>query len=160
MDRKMIKDSQKKEVYNFDSAMNSLDNINLNEAQEIVNRICSPYFPNRIPKVKIDNRHKGLNYQFLGNEITLTKKFGNLPLSILIHEIAHFFVRQNDRNLKRKFFSDELPEGHGPEFVGVYMMLLNQELHYGMEVMDHCAKINRVKYNFNSWNEIIQNRKN
>lgn len=109
----MKKDSQRKRVYLWESQWSdwNAENMTLAQAREVVHWACKKYGM-RPARVK---QHTGRAFSF-AQEGTISFRRDHKNSAIALHESAHYIADV--------IFADAHTEDHGPEWLGIYLWLL------------------------------------
>lgn len=131
----MARDKQKSKVYKWEETFYEKDRLfRKNCIVKQHKRLNKKFFRSfgRGVTLKITNGDYGCNARYKTKTITLRNKFG-LNYAILLHEWAHILAYEYyDKNHSL--------ESHGPEFVSIYMNLLNTYLDIDIKEMTRKAR--------------------
>lgn len=136
-----FRDYQKNRVYRWEQDLvPTKDQVHFENAQAIVNHIWSDMglkFPPIVkPLAKQTRRFAGkANRQYIWLDTVTTTQ-------IIIHELAHSMLKTVDGD--KEF--DQHVVGHGPEFVGMYIHLLNKYMNIQMPII--LFTLNKHKVDF------------
>lgn len=150
VDRK--RDFQKSKVYRWENANiapHDKSRVSFDQIQEIVNYVWEgeglKYPPRVEPFPKQVTTKCGdatrLVIRFHEEELT--------PTWVVLHEIAHSLTSTHD---------GERMDRHGPDFVGIYMQLVEKHLGIPQAVLWHTASMEKVKYNIGSQAYIVDRK--
>lgn len=108
------------------------------QVQNFINHIWSEmgllYPPTFTPMSKTATRTMGRGDRL---DVKLTQ---DPPTWLLLHELAHSMTSTHEGN----------EEGHGPNYVGVYMQLCHKFLGIGLLELQHTATMMGIEYNINA----------
>lgn len=138
--KKRATDFQRKKVYDWEGEFYiHKDSLTKDECVSLVNQICDDFSDITNIKLQLTFRQKGGCYQRGFSEVNLST--WGMNRNMIVHEMAHWVVSNSYRR------SSEIA-GHGPEFVGIFMLML--EKYNGVDLLDMINSANQqgVKYVF------------
>ena len=141
-----VRDSQRKKVYrwqNYYLFNCDTEHLALNTCNFIAENIFNAFgFNNKIPPILHSNSLKRCYFSSNKNIIRLMEEGRNRI--ILTHELAHAL----NRKLNYKLFKnkDKNIMSHGPEFIGIWMLLLNKWCNIPIKDLCRTADYEGVKY--------------
>ena len=139
-----MRDTQKGKVYKWEKEVcpkYDRSSVSFDEIPAIVNHVWSEMgleYPPVVLSMPKQNR-KALAKGDRNN--VLFDEDSSYPTWIILHELAHSMT------ISREFQKNER---HGPNFVGVYMKLLEKFLNIPMIILMGSANLHGVKFNFDA----------
>lgn len=131
----MARDKQKSKVYKWERTFYKSDRLFRKNCIVMQHkRLNKKFFRSfgRGVTLNITNGYYRCHAQYAGKIVTLRNQFG-LNYAILLHEWAHILAYEY-------YDENHSLEGHGPEFVSIYMNLLNTYLGIDMKEMTRKAR--------------------
>lgn len=133
------RDSQRAKAYAWERTLKTWKEespLSKEDGMKFLSEVCSTLNIKSPPTIKFWGTYQGCRAR--GNEITFSSSM--FRKQIILHELAHCIINYIKFKDKRERF-----QGHGPEWMKVYINLMSQFLGYDKEELIKSAQLHKLK---------------